>query len=158
MDEKNMIEKYASIYQIGHITELNDITTKYGISISKEDAKLLMEEKTNSLREKQRVEFGEGVLTRLISTFCDSTYLYQENFTESIARLQDIFYEYKNESMDELTDSELIDYMKLAFDGECRGSLDYLEETVLEKFARDIREKGQKFLEYYFKKGDNLDE
>ena len=29
--------------------------------------------------------------------------------------------------------------MKKAFDGICQGSLEYLEETVLEEFARIIR-------------------
>lgn len=41
--------------------------------------------------------------------------------------------------MDEISDVELIDYMKRHFDGECQGSLDYLEETCLEKLARQVR-------------------
>ena len=46
---------------------------------------------------------------------------------------------YKNESMDEISDDELLEYMRDCFDGECEGSLEYLEDTVMEAFARDVR-------------------
>ncbi|HKM20776.1 MAG TPA: DUF6323 family protein, partial [Lachnospiraceae bacterium] len=45
--------------------------------------------------------------------------------------------------MDEATDDELIDFMKEQFEGECQGSLEHLEDTSLEQFARDIRRKTQ---------------
>ena len=35
--------------------------------------------------------------------------------------------------------------LKEAFDGECQGSLDFLQETVLEKYARKIRSDGRNF-------------
>ncbi len=54
-------------------------------------------------------------------------------------RKEDMFYLYKNESLDEITDDELIEFMKDQFDGPCQGSLDHLEDTGLEAFARRIR-------------------
>ena len=48
----------------------------------------------------------------------------QENYADTLMRLQDIFYLYKNESLDELTDDELLEYMKEKFDGICAGDLD----------------------------------
>lgn len=79
---------------------------------------------------------------------------------ETITRLQEIFYLYKNESMDELTDDELLDYMKEAFEGECEGSLEFLEETVLEGFARNIRREGNFFFgkNYKIRGGEKEDE
>ncbi len=56
----------------------------------------------------------------------------QENYADTLMRLQDIFYLYKNESLDELTDDELLEYMKEKFDGICAGDLDYLEGTELD--------------------------
>ena len=67
-------------------------------------------------------------------------------------RLQESFYLYKNESLDELTDDELLEFMKEAFDGRCQGSLEYLEETVLEEFARNIRREEHGL---FWKKCDN---
>ena len=51
--------------------------------------------------------------------------------------------------MDELTDDELIEYMRKSFDETCQGSLDYLEETCLEEFARNIRRSTHKFIGRY---------
>ena len=85
------------------------------------------------------MEFGGGVFQKLIYAFCDSVYIRQDNYADTLASLQDIFYLYKNESMDILTDDELIELMREAFDGECEGSLEYLEETCLEQIARAIR-------------------
>ena len=50
--------------------------------------------------------------------------------------------------------------MKEAFDGQCQGSLEYLEETVLEEFARNIRIEGYNYLErhYKIKRGAEMDE
>ena len=158
MSEENWMNPFLETYQLGQVIQLNDVTEKFGISISKEDALLLMKDRKDSLKETRRVEFGEGILPRLITTFCDSPYIYQENFVEVMGRLQDIFYEYKNEAMDELTDDELIDFMRQAFDGECQGSPDYLEETILEEFARNIRVSGQNFLSHYYRVRETEDE
>lgn len=128
--DKNLIQK---------VLKTNEYTNKFGVSLSEQDAAALLKARKNSLKEQERVEFGEGILPKLIFVFCDSPYIYQDNYADSLEALQDIFYLYKNESLDELTDDELIDYMKKKFEGECQGSLEYLEDTCLEKFARDIR-------------------
>ena len=56
---------------------------------------------------------------------------------------------YKNESLDELSDDELITVMRNAFDEECQGSLQYLEETYLEEFARNLRANTRSFIGRY---------
>ena len=43
------------------------------------------------------------------------------------------------------------DFMKNAFDGECKGSLEYLEETALEQYARNVRKEGKNFFGKYYK-------
>lgn len=121
------------------VIKCNEFTKKFGIILSEKDALLLLQNRKDCLKREERIEFGEGILNKLIFSFCDSPYIYQDNYVETISRLQEIFYLYKNESLDELTDDELIDFMKKHFDGVCQGSLDYLEETILDKIARYIR-------------------
>ena len=65
----------------------------------------------------------------------------QENYADTLMRLQDIFYLYKNESLDELTDDELLEYMKEKFDGICAGDLD--------TFAREVRTGTKKYIGKY---------
>ena len=121
------------------LRKTNEYTNQYGLCLTDDDIQELLIGRRKCLSEQQRVEFGEGVLHKLIFAFCDSDFIDRENYVETIARLQDIFYLYKNESMDKLTDDELIDIMRNAFDKECQGSLEYLEETFLESYARNIR-------------------
>ena len=49
------------------------------------------------------------------------------------------FYPYKNEFLDPITDSEILEFMRVQFDEVCRGTLDYLAETCLERFSRAVR-------------------
>ena len=130
----------------------NQKTERFGLSLTQEEAKLLVERKMECFKEQQRVEFRETILSKLIDTFCDSPYISQSDYVDTISGLQEIFYLYKNESLDVLTDDELLEFMKEAFDGKCQGSLEYLEETVLEEFARNIRIEGLNALESYYKK------
>ena len=145
LEERDFLELLSEHNQIQAIVEMNQKTERFGLMLTEEDAKMLAESRKTELREQRRVEFGEGILPKLIFTFCDSPYIAQEDYVDTIARLQEIFYLYKNESMDELTDDELLEFMKNAFDGECKGELEYLEGTVLEAFARNIRSKGKSF-------------
>lgn len=151
MNEKNFLELLSIQNQIQKVIEQNRITQKFGLALTEKDAKIIVRRRKEDLREFQRVEFGEGILPKIIFVFCDSPYIYQENYVETIVRLQEIFYLYKNESMDELTDDELLDFMKAAFDGVCKGSLEYLEETALEEFARNIRSDERRFWGRYYK-------
>ena len=149
LEEKNWMQVLSEKNEMAAVLDTNQYTERFGLVLSEKEAELLVQERFENLKEQQRVEFGKGVLDKLIYAFCDSAYIYQDNYVDTIARLQEIFYLYKNESMDELTDDELITYMKETFENECQGSLDYLEDTCLEMFARDIREKTQKFIGRY---------
>lgn len=123
MEEKNWMEQYIQEKQMQEVMQTNRYTKKFGLELDREDAELLVQERKNSLRERQRVEFGEGILKKLVFHFCDSQFIMQENYADTLMRLQDIFYLYKNESLDELTDDELLEYMKEKFDGICAGDL-----------------------------------
>lgn len=125
--------------QLEHITKLNAQTASYGLTLSAEDAALILEEKNNALREQRRVEFGAGITPDIIRTFCDSSFIDQNNYVETILRLQEIFYLYKNEMMDEITDAELLHFMKEQFETVCFGDPDYLEGTCLQIFSQAIR-------------------
>ena len=118
----------------------NEYTKKFGVTLSEEETNILLSDRKDSLQHEGRIEFGEGILPKLIYAFCDSPYIYQDNYVDTMASLQRIFYLYKNESLDELTDDELISYMKDKFNGICQGSVEYLEDTSLESFARELRE------------------
>ena len=142
--------------QLQKIENCNQYTEKFGLQLSTQDVMTLMKDRVEVLSEQHRVEFQGGILEKLIFAFCDSAYIYQDNYVETIGKLQEIFYLYKNESLDELSDDELIDYMKEQFENKCQGSLEHLEDTALEQFARSIREGTISFIGTYQEDEDEL--
>ena len=61
------------------------------------------------------------------------------NYAETLHELTEIFYFYKNETLDLMSDDELIKFMKNSFDGKCQGSLELLSERELANMARNLR-------------------
>ena len=100
---------------------------------------ILAQERKQALTTERRVEFGPGILPKIIYTFCDSPYFSQDSYRDTLIRLQEIFFQYKNEMHDEITDDELLTFMKEQFDGVCYGDPDYLEGTCLEIFSQAVR-------------------
>lgn len=117
----------------------NTATERYGLALSRQEAELVMAEHREALREQQRIEFGAGITPKIIHMFCDSDFIGQNNYVDMIIRLQEIFYLYKNEMQDEITDDELLNFMKEQFEEVCFGDLEYLESTCLNLFAQAVR-------------------
>ena len=131
--EKDWMQLLQRQNQLAKVLETNQRAERYGLTLSEEEAGLILEERGRALKEQKRVEFGEGILPKIIDEFCDSAYLDQEHYVETL------FYLYKNEMMDEITDDELLHFMKEQYEEICFGDLDYLESTCLSNFAQAIR-------------------
>lgn len=125
--------------ELADLVSFNQKTESFRLSLSQKEARELAACRNESLRKWRRVEFGKSILTSLIWTFCDSPYLNQDNYAETLQQLQDIFYEFKNETSDRMTDQELLNFMREQFDGVCFGDASYLEETCLSRLAAGIR-------------------
>ena len=122
--------------EIANIKKCNEYTNKYGLILSDNQISNLLEKRKETLKETGRIELRVGIIDKLIKEFCDSPYVNQENFAETLYELIEIFYEYKNETMDLITDDELLAFMKKSFDGICQGNLEYLSGTILYKMRR----------------------
>ncbi|MGG7179264.1 DUF6323 family protein [Clostridium paraputrificum] len=132
---KNIKKKQLAV----EIKKCNEMTIKYGVTLSDIQIESLINKRFESLKNTGRVEFGDGVLKELIEAFCDSPYIIQENYEETLEELQDIFYFFKGEAMEEIADDELIEFMKECFNKECQGSIEYLSGTSLEELCRNTR-------------------
>ena len=86
------------------------------------------------------MEFGGGVLKQLVRAFCASPYLDQENYADTLAQLQALFYHFKQESHDRIPDDELIAAMAQCFDGRAQGALDALAGLTPEELCVPDRE------------------
>lgn len=130
-----LIQKQA----VNEVMKYNDLTAKYGLALTEKQALALVETRSFALKETGRIEFGGGVIDKLILEFCDSPYLAMYNYEEVLHELIETFYYYKNETLDFMSDDELIHYMKKSFDSICQGSLDLLSFRELDRLARNLR-------------------
>jgi len=119
------------------LLKYNEKTREYGLTLTREQALRLAENRSAALKETGRVEFGKGIIGKLIDAFCDSPYLSRTEYEETLHELTGIFYYYKNET--QLGDDELIAFMRRAFDGPCKGSLELLSDRELEGLAMRLK-------------------
>lgn len=133
--QHSFIQKQA----VGEILKCNDFTVDYGLVLTEKQAAELVETRALALKDTGRIEFGGGVIDKIIHAFCDSPYISTHNYEETLHELVELFYSYKNETLDLISDDDLIRYMKTAFDGRCGGSLELLSGRELYRLARNLR-------------------
>lgn len=131
----NLLLKQA----VSEVLSCNDITEKYNLLLTNTQAAALVETRVTALKDNGRIEFGAGVIQKIILAFCDSPYISMHNYEETIHELLEIFYYYKNETNDLMSDDELIKFMKISYDSICQGSLELLSGRELNNLARTLR-------------------
>lgn len=138
----NIIKVHSSIIQkqaMKEIIKCNDLTIKYGLSLTEQQAIELVETRNQVLNANGRVEFSGGVIHKIIQGFCDSSYITKDNYVDTIQELIEIFYYYKNETEDLVSDDDLIHFMQNAFNHKCQGSLELLSGRELDRLANNLR-------------------
>ena len=90
----------------------NQKTEKFGLTLTEQEAKELIVRRNESLKKYGRVEFGRGILDKIVYNFCDSQYVSQEIISLFSPDCRTIFITFKNESQDKMTDDELLTFMR----------------------------------------------
>lgn len=113
------------------ILELNKITDSISLTLTREEAIELINERNNIIKELGRVEVGKGVLGKIIYEFYDSPYIYKDNYVETLRELVYSFYLFQNELSYTLTDEQILKHMKDSFNNECKGDFLILNDKIL---------------------------
>ena len=122
----------SSAQQTRELLDCNDTTAAYGLRLTPQQAQALLNTRSAALRKTGRVELGGSILQKVVLTFCESPYLTQDSYEETLHQLVDAFYYFKNECRDRLTDREVLDGMKRLFDGVAQGATEYLAGVPVE--------------------------
>ncbi|MBN2897537.1 MAG: hypothetical protein JXO44_02085 [Clostridia bacterium] len=117
----------------------NEITQPYGLTLTREMALALLEDRNEILEKYGRIEIDCSIMEKIIRQFCDSPHIQQEDYEEVIETLVEIFHYMKSELEDSITDDDLIIFLKDSYDGICEGSLDLLGEREAYKFIEKYR-------------------
>lgn len=137
---------------LNEILKCNEVTKEYGLKLNENDIKEIVKTRNIALERSRRIEFNGQIINKIIESFCDSPYISQYNYSETINELVEIFYNYKNETLDYIGDDELIEIMKEFFDDYCQGSLELLEGKVLYKISDNIRNGVRDYTNIYSEK------
>lgn len=150
MEELSLLQMQltAAKEEIRRCDELNRL---YGLTLTEDDITELVHLRGEALRNTGRVEFGGGILPKLIRAFCKSPYVDSFNYAQTLGELQDAFYYFKNESGDIFSDDELIEFMERVFNGRAEGSAELLCTISLEDLCRWARDP---FADWYSEKED----
>lgn len=119
-----------------------DLNRLHGLTLTEADIAELVEQRGQVLRATGRVEFGGGILPKLIRAFCDSPYVDRDSYAGILGDLQEAFYYFKSESADRFSDDDLIGFMVRVFNGEAAGSAELLTGISLEELCRWARNFG----------------
>lgn len=130
-------DKIIEIY-IAELLETNEEIKKYGLELTKEDIKQIIDTRNKVLKGYGRIELSFQVTKKLIENFSSSSFINKKNFPYTINELQEAFYYLKNETEDKIGDDNLIILMKNLFENSCEGSIQFLYGT-LEEFSRNYR-------------------
>lgn len=115
------------------LIECNTFLNEYGLSLSSKDISSIIERRSLALKNNKRIELDGGIIDKVIREFFDSPYISNDNFVETINEIIELFYYYKNETNDLISDDDLLKLMRKHYDDFAKGDLDYLSRNFFRR-------------------------
>ena len=125
------------ITQENEILDLNKKSQVYGLTLNKEDVKEIINSRDNTLKSYGRIELDIGITKMIIENLYKSQYTDKDDYVYAINDLHEVFYYLKNETLDQISDIEIIDIIDEAYNN-CSGRVDIVQEKC-EEFAKSYR-------------------
>lgn len=136
--EEGAIALLAREQFMQELRAVNEISARYGLRLSEAGMRTLVQARNSALIDHGRVELGISAVRAIADGFCDSPYLLQEDYENTLLELVDAFYYFKNACAEQLTDEELILAMRQRYDA-YDGSVEAVIGTTLEAYCRAKR-------------------
>ena len=70
--------------------------------------------------------------------FCDSPYIKNDTYEDTLHEIINLFYYLKNDTWDTISDDGIIEFIKTAFNSRCHGSIELLSGEAL-RLSEHIR-------------------
>lgn len=119
------------------LLEINEKSSDYGLILSSKDVEEVIKSRKNTLKNYSRIDLNMEVTKKLIEILYTSPYTNQDDYVELINDLQDIFYYLKNETLDEISDDDIIEEISQFYE-KSSGRIDNVQ-NLCEKFIKDYR-------------------
>ena len=119
------------------ILKINEESSVYGLILTSENVEEIIKSRGYSLKTYGRIDLNMDVTKKIINKIYISQYTDKDDYVEIINDLQDIFYYLKNETLDKISDNEIIDIIGEFYE-ETSGRIDNVQ-NLAEKYALDFR-------------------
>ena len=119
----SMISEVHTRYIAKDLLALNEHTVTHGIILSESDCTEIAQCRGDLLVENERIEVGSGAVRRIIEEFCDSGYINQQNFKDTVQGLLECFYAIKTETEDKVDDETVLEFLKYVFENDAGGDV-----------------------------------
>lgn len=133
----NSLQRKIMTIAKNEILEINEKSSAYGLILKPEDVEEIIKSRAYSLKSYGRIDLNMDITKKLINNIYSSQYTDKDDYVEVINDLQDIFYFLKNETLDEISDDEIID-MVSEFYEKTSGRMDNIQ-NLAEKFVMDFK-------------------
>ncbi len=131
------LQKNAMIVAKSEILKINDKSSDYGLILTSQDVEEIIKSRAYSLKTYGRIDLNMDATKKLINKIYTSQYTDKDDYVEMINELQDVFYYLKNETLDKISDDEIIDLIGEFYE-KSSGRLDNIE-NLAEKFAMNFK-------------------
>lgn len=121
--KSGMLSEVHNRYVAKELAVLNDHTAQYGIVLTEKDCTEIAECRGELLVESERIEVGVGAVRRIIEEFCDSGYVDQRTFKDTVEGLLECFYAIKTETEDRVDDETVLAFLKYVFENDAGGDV-----------------------------------
>ena len=125
------------ITQENEILDLNEKSQIYGLTLNKEDVKEIINSRDNTLKNYGRIELDIGITKMIIENLYKSQHTDKDDYVYAINDLHEVFYYLKNETLDQISDIEIIDIIDEVYNN-YSGRIDIVQEKC-EEFAKSYR-------------------
>lgn len=124
------------------LMKLNEESINYGLTLTEEDVRQITRNTKEMLKKTGRIETCTDSLEKIIAFLYSSPYTQKDYYVEVISDMEEIFYFFKNQVLDLLSDDEIIEILEKAYNeksGEILQVQGFVEEYTKEfKFEREF--------------------
>ncbi|AZO95739.1 DUF6323 family protein [Halocella sp. SP3-1] len=121
------------------LLETNLSSKKYGLKLTEKDVSEIIEDRERVLNHQGRVELDIKVTVKIIEFLYSSPYVNQDNYSDTVIGLQEIFYYLKSETDDQIADDILLNKIFKLYENICAGSLELLRGREADKLINKIK-------------------
>ena len=121
--KSGMVSEVHNKYIAKELIQLNRHTEQYGIVLTERECTEIADCRGELLVENERIEVGAGAVSKIIEAFCDSGYVDQRTFKDTVEGLLECFYAIKTETEDKVDDDTVLEFLKYVFENDAGGDV-----------------------------------